>query len=186
MRLFHFFFLVYILFAWLNGCFFDDAIAYQKSSASSDRNTSSSTSSPQIVILKDVRSDNSNDTSGGTQGAWTTRTLNTIEGTSSLVNLSSNQFTLQAGSYFLKASAPAAQPQLSQIRLYNVTDSTVAAVGTLETGDFTRSFLESYFTINSPKTFKIEHFTALQLQHSIHPHSSMGDVVYSIVTIQKI
>lgn len=74
------------------------------------------------AIVADYRdSDN-----GGTfsSGAWRTRTLNTeIADPDGIVSLSSNQFTLQAGTYVLKYSAPAYQVDDHQVVLYNSTDS---------------------------------------------------------------
>ena len=105
-------------------------------------------------------------TAGGTPPnttAYNTRDLNTIlTDPDSIVSVSSNQFTLQAGTYLISASAPAYQAQRNQILIYNVTDSTVVAVGTGEYVDSsenvqTRSFAKNKTTISGAKVFEIRH-----------------------------
>ena len=75
-------------------------------------------------------------TAGGTPPnttAYNTRDLNTIlTDPDTIVSVSSNQFTLQAGTYLISANAPAYKAARNQILIYNVTDSTVVAVGTSE------------------------------------------------------
>ena len=59
-------------------------------------------------------------TDGGdfTTGAWRTRNLNTeIADPDGIVSISSNQFTLQAGTYLIKWSAPAYDVDLSLIHI---------------------------------------------------------------------
>ena len=108
-------------------------------------------------------------TDGGTftSGAWRIRTLDTIQSDASgLTTLSSNQFTLPAGTYILQASAPALQVNDHMIRLYNVTDSAVTAYGTTEwvgnptlgNSAQTRSRVNVRFTLTGTKTFRIEHY----------------------------
>ena len=72
-----------------------------------------------------VVADYQNATNGGTfsSGAWRTRTLNTeIADPDGIVSLSSNQFTLQAGTYVLKYYAPAYSVDDHQCVIYNATD----------------------------------------------------------------
>jgi len=55
-----------------------------------------------------------------TTGSWVTRDLNkTLFDTGSIVTISSNQFTLGAGSYLIKWSAPACQVNMHQTRLFD-------------------------------------------------------------------
>ena len=60
-----------------------------------------------------------------TSGAWRTRDLQTtITDTDSIVTaLTGNEFTLAAGSYLIKWSAPAHMVEENQTRLYDVTGS---------------------------------------------------------------
>jgi len=63
-------------------------------------------------------------TEGGTftKGAWRTRDLNTkIADPDGIVSISSNQFTLGAGSYLIKWSAIAARVERNKSSLYDVT-----------------------------------------------------------------
>ena len=71
-------------------------------------------------------------TNGGTftSGAWRTRDLNTeIADPDGIVSIASNQFTLGAGSYLIRWSAPANQVGNHQSRLYDVTGTAEVAVG---------------------------------------------------------
>jgi hypothetical protein len=107
----------------------------------------------------------SSDTAGGTftTGSWQTRDLNTeISDADGIVSISSNQFTLAAGSYLVKASAPAHRVNNHQIRLQNITDSATTEVGSSEWSHYsyattTRSFVSARFTISGSKVFEIQH-----------------------------
>ena len=115
------------------------------------------------------------DTHGGTftLGAWRTRDLNTeIADPDSIVSISSNQFTLQAGTYLVKASAPAFRVVRHQIKLYNATDSADIQLGTAETSHIsyhtqTRSFVLARFTLSGAKALEIQHYCS-------HSHTDSG------------
>ena len=115
------------------------------------------------------------DTHGGTftLGAWRIRDLNTeIADPDGIVSISSNQFTLQAGTYLVKASAPAFRVVRHQIKLYNATDSADIQLGTSETSHIsyhtqTRSFLSARFTLSGAKALEIHH-------SSSHSHNDSG------------
>jgi len=80
------------------------------------------------AIIADQKAQN---TGGGTftSGAWRTRDLNTeITDPDGIVSISSNQFTLGAGSYLIRWSAPSYGTDRHQVRLYNITNSTSAGV----------------------------------------------------------
>ena len=108
-----------------------------------------------------------NDVDGGTftNGAWRTRDLNTeIADPDGIVSISSNQFTLQAGTYFIEARAPAYAVDQHQARLYNATDSSVVQLGTSAyarnaSGDrgSTDSQVFARVTITAEKAFEIQH-----------------------------
>mgnify|MGYP001180440406 FL=1 len=71
-------------------------------------------------------------TAGGTatSGAWYTRDLNTeIADPDSIVSISSNKFTLGAGSYLIKWRCPFYRTEYTQTRLYDVTNSAVIRDG---------------------------------------------------------
>ena len=71
--------------------------------------------------------------SGGgtfTTGAWRTRDLNTeVADPGGIVSLSTNQFTLAAGSYLIQWSAPAFEVTGHQTRLYDITGTSIIQYG---------------------------------------------------------
>lgn len=110
-----------------------------------------------------IQDEKSSGTDGGTftNGAWRTRTLNTVQtDVDSILSLASNQFTLQAGSYFIDASAPAYTVREHRAKLFNVTDSTDDLLGTSEhsfNSNSTPSRARGRITIASAKVFEIQH-----------------------------
>ena len=104
-------------------------------------------------------------TNGGTfnNGAWETRELNTeLADPNNIVSIATNQFTLSAGSYLIKASAPANRVDNHQTRLYNITDNAVAIVGSIAYSGSadtvqTRSELSGRITITDTKVFELQH-----------------------------
>lgn len=119
----------------------------------------------QIVILKDEQPSG---TASGTftAGSWQTRVLNTVVNPNSVswISLSSNQFTLQPGKYKIKARAPGLKVGGHAAKIRNITDSTDALIGN---GTYsstiagsqspTDSFVDGFITINSSKTFELQH-----------------------------
>jgi len=124
------------------------------------------TAAQGIAIIEDQKSLN---TDGGTftSGAWQTRTLNTeVVDSSNIVTLSSNQFTLGAGTYLVEAVAPAVDCDEHQTRLQNITDGSTVAMGTSEycqldgsgpQQNASSSRIVSSFTIAASKAFEIQH-----------------------------
>lgn len=116
------------------------------------------------AIICDQKANNT-DAGAFTNNAWRTRDLNTeIADPDGIVSISSNQFTLQAGSYLIEARAPAYGVDAHQTRLYNATDSSVVQVGTNAyareaTGDLgsTDSQVFARVTITASKAFEIQH-----------------------------
>ena len=136
------------------------------------------------------------DTPGGstTTGTFNTRDLNTeLADPDGIVSISSNQFTLQAGTYVLKASAPAYKAQRHQILINNVTDSSVAVVGTSEyndnsTGIQTRSFAVGRVTIAAAKAFDIRQRVAVAEATyglGVEANYDLQPNIYTIVEIFK-
>jgi len=114
------------------------------------------------AIIQDQKAQN---TPGGsfTSGDWRTRDLNTVvSDADSIVSLSNNQFTLGAGTYLIRWSAPAYTVEQNQTRLYNATTPGYFAPGTIEytrssTGEPSRSTGEGRITIASPTAFEVRH-----------------------------
>lgn len=115
-----------------------------------------------FIVLEDQKTQN---TEGGTftSGAWRTRDLNTeVVDTGGDCSLSSNQFTLTAGTYEIIAVAPAALVNRHQIRLQNVTDGTTVLTGKpsisgASDNTQTDSILLGRFTIGASKALEIQH-----------------------------
>ncbi len=146
-----------------------------------------------IAFLSDVKT---NTTAGGSSTSTTTHTrvLNTIVDPHSIVtSLTSNQFTLPAGTYYINASAPAYTSNPHKVRIRNITDSTTALVGTSEQDSSsinaqTRSQVEGILTISASKTFELQHYISVGFATSgLGSPTSSGDVeVYATVKIQKL
>ena len=105
------------------------------------------------AIIADEKSANT-DVGSSSGGSWNTRDLNTeIADPDGIVSISSNQFTLQAGTYFLEASAPSYQPTRHRIKLYQ-TSGTAAevALGTCELSNNNDAMAVSYTHLRAHET----------------------------------
>jgi len=143
------------------------------------------------AIIADVKS---NATNGGTfsSGDWRTRDLNTeISDADGITSISSNQFTLQAGTYFINARMPYMMVGFAKMKLYNVTDSSDTAMsesGYSSTGVSANFYidLKTRITISAAKVFEIQ--MAGQVTRSSYGYgysSSFGTEVYTTVEIYK-
>lgn len=111
-----------------------------------------------------LRDEKSNGTNGGdlNSGAWRTRDLNTeVFDTDGFVSLSSNQFTLAAGTYRIKARAPTLQVQRNKLRIRNVTDGSTSILGASSFGATgvniqAEAFLDGRVTIAGSKAFELQ------------------------------
>ena len=143
-----------------------------------------------FAIIGDQKGTN---TAGGssTSGAFYTRDLNTeFADDDNIVSISSNQFTLQAGTYLIKASAPAYKAARHQILIWNATDST-GSVGTSEycgssESVQSRSFAVARFTIGAAKAFEIRHRVGSSLATYGLGIASNYDLLNSIYTVVEI
>jgi len=147
------------------------------------------------AIIADVKADHAD---GGTftSGAYRTRDLNTeITDPDGIVSISSNQFTLQAGTYLLKWRAPYFDIGYSKTRLANITDTSYingeATFGrnnpTYQAG-FARGV--GRVTISGAKVFEIQHVSHLTkategfgLDHDYTAAAS--EAIYTTVEIYK-
>tara|TARA_S200000501_G_scaffold322830_1_gene319052 strand:- start:549 stop:1148 length:600 start_codon:yes stop_codon:yes gene_type:complete len=148
----------------------------------------------KYAIIADVKAE---DTDGGTfaHGSWQQRDLNTeISDPDGIVSITAdNNFTLQAGSYLVKASAPAFRVNRHMIKLTNTTDSSDVQLGTSEystsvDAGSTRSHLISRFTIASAKNFGIFHrcqTTKATLGKGLGADFAGYTEMYTIVEIYK-
>ena len=114
------------------------------------------------AIIADQKSSGTN---GGafTSGAWRTRDLNTeVTDVDNIVSLSSNRFTLQAGTYLIIARAPAHDCNSHQTRLRNITDGSTVRFGMNSFLDSryqgnTNALLIARTTITGAKEFELQH-----------------------------
>jgi hypothetical protein len=102
-------------------------------------------------------------TEGGafTSGAWRTRILNTeMVDLNDIVSIATNQFTIQAGTYILRGYAPAYNVSKHQLRFYNITDSSITAVGVssyVSGTEGSEASIDCVVVIAGEKTFELQH-----------------------------
>ena len=152
----------------------------------------------ESCYLKDVKSAGA---AGGTftQDAWRTRDLtvaNKDGGTSndgcSWCVLSSNRFTVPAGTYDLYATLPARIVNSTKCRLYDITNSVDAIIGaTMGNGGSleTNSVIDGTITPTVPTTYEIQHYCTLTSATNGFGYPSNIDSkseVYTQVRITKI
>jgi len=125
-------------------------------------------------------------------GDWRTRDLNTIMYNSGLlISLSSNRFTLSAGTYCIDWDAPAACVNRHKSRLYNFTVSAVVAYGTSEHSDSsigytTRSLGTAVVTVSGTTAFIIQHWcSASRGGEGFGFMTTINPEIYTRVRIKK-
>jgi len=146
-----------------------------------------------VAYIKDVKS---NGTGGGASAAGEqTRVLNTLEDSDSIVtSLSSNAFTLPAGTYDIEAFVPAYRVSRHKAYLYNNTDSTITLMGTNAysntAGDYatSHSIIIGRISIASPKAFIINHNTGSvnSAGLGLDTTASSYSEIYTVVKITRI
>jgi len=147
---------------------------------------------PKVAYLKDVKTSGTN---GGdfNSGSYVTRVLNTVEGDSGFVSLSTNQFTLQPGKYQIEAHAPGHLCGAHKAKVYNVTNSVDAIIGAYvssetASGTGTRSVVDGTLTITEPKVFELRHrCTNTKASNGLGFPCAFGDSeIYAVVMITKL
>jgi hypothetical protein len=146
---------------------------------------------PEIVHIKDVKSAGTN---GGTctPDTYIQRTINTLENPNSYswASLSSNQFTLTAGTYLIDAVVPASQGQGFKAKLRNVTDSADSIIGTSGyTIDIqSHSFIRGVVVLTGSKVFQIHHRCDVSVSaNDLGQAGATGDdEVYTNIQITKL
>lgn len=161
-------------------------ISYQRASGAAV-----AASTKKYLYLQDQKSSGT-DGGGATSGSWQTRTINTEVADTIGSTLSSNQFTLPAGTYKIRASAPAFSCSQHQIRLQNITDTATTLLGTSEctnpgAGDgISRSEIDGVFTIAGTKTFEIQHRVAsTKATNGYGIATSWGTEIYTNVFVEE-
>jgi hypothetical protein len=114
-----------------------------------------------------ARDEKANGTDAGTfsNGAWRTRTINTVKtNTITGASLSSNEVTLPAGRYWVQASAPASDVNAHVLRLFDVTPGNTTimfgqtARTPVSTGGQTHAFVSGEMTLSASTAVRLEHF----------------------------
>lgn len=157
---------------------------------------SAETNAIKVTVIQDVKSSGTN---GGTSssGNWYTRTLNTYQiNQIGLDAISSNRFTLPAGTYNIRACSfiHNVAGVSNQIRIYNVTDATSAILGLTNMNAFSDysssvwATLDGCIEIASSKTFELQYRCSYSSSSSyaLGQASGWGNEIYSIVSIMKI
>ena len=138
-----------------------------------------------------VQDQKTSGTAGGTftAGSWQTRTLNATVGTTTIsgASLATNQITLPAGTYNIRAWAQAHYTNVHQTRLYDTTGAAVLALGTTARAE--SGYGDSVSLVNGTFVLSVE--SVLELQHraqttgSYGVASSWGAEVYADVWIEQ-
>ena len=150
------------------------------------------------------RKDSTTDGGSFSTDAWRTRDLNhEIADPDSIVSISSNQFTLQAGTYLLKWRAPAYEIDRHVTRLYDITNSALKEYGnsgySSSSSGATVTFSEGFarVTISGATAYEIQHacqttnssnyaFGLASETNAAGDHASGTTEGYSIYTIVEI
>lgn len=170
----------------------DASVTISASGGDVDLSVSSGASSYARIIESQTSG-----TDGGTftLGAYRTRVLNTVaeDDDSIVTSLSSNQFTLAAGTYRIRAMAPGAFVDHHKARLQNITDGTTEILGTSADSTSTssrhtnHSYVLGRFTIASSKTFELQHRCSVT-GSTVGFGESCGfgdDEIYTVVELWK-
>ena len=132
-------------------------------------------------------------TQGGTftSGDWRTRDINTEDNDDDgIVSISSNQFTLQAGTYHIHAQCCAVGVDNHSARIYNITDgsTTLTGLANKTNEENVSSFAQviGQFTISGAKVFELQHRChATVSTHGMGAYSNWNSNIYSIIEIYK-
>ena len=142
-----------------------------------------------VVVLQDQKLSG---TVAGTftSGAWQTRTLNARFDPNSYCTLSSNQFTLAAGTYRVWASAPAVEVSQHQIRLQNITGNVTLLTGSSEycgSSVQTSSIIVGQFTIAASQALALQHRCSTTVSSvGFGNPCGFGTEVYATVQLERV
>jgi len=144
-----------------------------------------------------VRHEATQNTGGGTatSGAWRTRPLNVLEDPQSIASLASNQVTLPAATYHIRASAPFFYVDRCQIRLQDVTNAVTLvsgssayekASGGIQAGIAT-SFIDGIFTLADAAALEIQYQVQTTLAtQGLGVEANFGTEVYAVAHFERL
>jgi hypothetical protein len=140
-----------------------------------------------------VQDQKTSGTGGGNNTvAFNTRTLNTVvANTVAGASLASNQVTLPAGTYYVKARVPAYSTNNTKVRLQNITDSTTAILGASgyvsnSMGTQTDMWIIGTLTIASSKAFEVQHYGSNAQTGGFGQAASQGTEIYAEIEFFKV
>ena len=146
-----------------------------------------------VVKLSNTQSSGTN---GGTatSGSWLTLPVNTKDrDASAICTLNTNQITLPAGTYRVKATQQFYDVGSCQIRLYNSTDSTIVSTGSTGFAQQTTtasggvSQIDDIITIAAGKTLVFQYqVTTTEATNGLGLAASFGSEVFGIFVFEKI
>lgn len=146
---------------------------------------------PLLHLQHKVASGTNSGTTGNT--TWNTRPINTEVVDEIGSTLSTNTFTLPAGTYEISVSASVYADVGNMLRLYNTSDSAAVVYGVgyqnrSTTATNSMSSLFGRFTIAGTKTFRIEHYTVSGIANTGFglAVTSGADEIYCDVQVRKI
>jgi hypothetical protein len=145
----------------------------------------------KVAFVKDVKAPLTN---GGTCFAsWTNRDLNTLEGDNSFASVSSNQLTLQPGTYWFEGHAPGYFAGAHQAKLVNVATNADVSFGSSghshpSAGSVTHSIIKVRLVIASATTYRIQQRCSIEraLQGFGIANGFGGPETYTTITIVKL
>jgi len=147
-----------------------------------------------IAIICDRKSAG---TGGGvfTSGAWRTRDLNTeVSDVDNIVSISSNQFTLVAGTYTIKWVTPAHKVNAHASALYNITTSSFEEYSNTaynQQDTWQTSHVSGMAVVSGSQIFEIQHRCQTTqsavngMGYHINNVDSSADTNYTLVEIYK-
>ncbi len=128
-------------------------------------------------------------TQGGTftQGAWRTRDLNDEHAdTAGIAVIGSNQITLAAGTYRTFISSSCFRANNHQLRLYNISDSTVLLLGQSGSTDPAitvndRTAIQGRFTLVTERVLEVQHqCSTTTADYGFGLRSNFTDEIYTV------
>ena len=151
----------------------------------------------QYILLQDQKTQG---THGGASSAttWHVRDINTeVVDEPTACSISSNQITLDAGTYYCRISAPAVGAQNNQIRLHETTSTLSDVYGTCQWGhtsyvSTTGSVLTGKLVISSANEtanqniFEIQHYITAAHVNGLGIYTNVGTEVYTIAEFWKV
>lgn len=142
------------------------------------------------AYLKDVKANNTD--GGAATTSYSTRTLNEVTGDTSIVTLSSNQFTLGGGKYLVHFKAPGLNCSAHKAKLYDITNTADIVFGSsVKSSSVNQDTWSEGFTtleITSPTVYEIQHIAGTATATlGFGGANNLGDTeIYTQVKITKV